>query len=293
MLNNHPRRWRTNVKSAISSKYLPIDWLKEERIAELNLSRFHRNPFRELVLLHIKSTHMTIDKSNNAEAELDLLPCGEDQDGEPTETVTTATNSTLNAQSPLRTSLSPLSVVSPRSDSGNIGGLTGASTSASTTPSVTSGSAGGYNSNNFTTNATLIGVGLNFTQAVANDNRLGTTYTLSNTIPSVVFGGEVNRTINTASTTTKSTTISASSASASTTNTNTTTTPPSTSTTTTTTTTGGKGASNTWRPSAPYRCGHCHQVSNWKHVIQVFARSKFYYTICVLFLVRVRCDLFL
>ncbi|XP_065093290.1 uncharacterized protein LOC135713978 isoform X3 [Ochlerotatus camptorhynchus] len=233
-----------------------------------------KNPFRELVLLHIKSTHMTIDKSNNAEAELDLMPCGEDQDGEPIETVTTATNSTLNAQSPLRTSLSPLSVVSPRSDSGNIGGLTGASTSASTTPSVTSGSAGGYNSNHFTTNATLIGVGLNFTQAVANDNRLGTTYTLSNTIPSVVFGGEVNRTINTASTTTKSTTISASSASASTTNTNTTTTPPSTSTTTTTTTTGGKGASNTWRPSAPYRCGHCHQVSNWKHVIQRHCRLK-------------------
>lgn len=25
-----------------------------------------------------------------------------------------------------------------------------------------------------------------------------------------------------------------------------------------------------WRCPAPYRCGHCHQVSNWKHVIQVF-----------------------
>lgn len=24
-----------------------------------------------------------------------------------------------------------------------------------------------------------------------------------------------------------------------------------------------------WRDPAPYRCGHCHQVSNWKHVIQV------------------------
>jgi hypothetical protein len=24
-----------------------------------------------------------------------------------------------------------------------------------------------------------------------------------------------------------------------------------------------------WRGPAPYRCGHCHQVSNWKHVIQV------------------------
>lgn len=24
-----------------------------------------------------------------------------------------------------------------------------------------------------------------------------------------------------------------------------------------------------WRGTAPYRCGHCHQVSNWKHVIQV------------------------
>lgn len=242
----------------------------------------YRNPFRELVLLHIRSTHMAIDKSSSAEAELDLLPCDQDQDVEPIETGPTATNSTLNPQSPLRPSLSPLSVVvSPRSESGNIGGLTGASPSASTTPSVTSGSASGYNSNNYTTNATLIGVGLNFSQAVvANDNRLGTTYTLSNTvIPSVVFGGEVNTT---ASTTTQSTTttLSASSASASTTNTNTTTTPPSTSTTNTNTTTpttpaGGKGASNSWRPSAPYRCGHCHQVSNWKHVIQVFARSKF------------------
>ncbi|XP_021703832.1 uncharacterized protein LOC5565895 isoform X4 [Aedes aegypti] len=237
-----------------------------------------KNPFRELVLLHIRSTHMAVDKSaNSSEAELDLMPCEVDPDVEPIETATSATNSTLNPQSPLRTSLSPLSGVSPRSESGgNIGGLTGASTSASTTPSVTSGSASGYNSNNYTTNATLIGVGLNFTQAVANDNRLGTTYTLSNTIPSVVFGGEVNRTINTASTTTQSTTISASSASASTTNTNTTTTPPSTSTTTTTTPAGGKGqgASNSWRPSAPYRCGHCHQVSNWKHVIQRHCRLK-------------------
>lgn len=25
-----------------------------------------------------------------------------------------------------------------------------------------------------------------------------------------------------------------------------------------------------WRDPAPYRCGHCHQLSNWKHVIQVF-----------------------
>lgn len=25
-----------------------------------------------------------------------------------------------------------------------------------------------------------------------------------------------------------------------------------------------------WRCPAPYRCGHCHQVSNWKHVIQVY-----------------------
>ncbi|KXJ78425.1 hypothetical protein RP20_CCG004743 [Aedes albopictus] len=240
-----------------------------------------KNPFRELVLLHIRSTHMAIDKSSSAEAELDLLPCDQDQDVEPIETGPTATNSTLNPQSPLRPSLSPLSVVvSPRSESGNIGGLTGASPSASTTPSVTSGSASGYNSNNYTTNATLIGVGLNFSQAVvANDNRLGTTYTLSNTvIPSVVFGGEVNTT---ASTTTQSTTttLSASSASASTTNTNTTTTPPSTSTTNTNTTTpttpaGGKGASNSWRPSAPYRCGHCHQVSNWKHVIQRHCRLK-------------------
>lgn len=26
---------------------------------------------------------------------------------------------------------------------------------------------------------------------------------------------------------------------------------------------------NGWRGPAPYRCGHCHQASNWKHVIQV------------------------
>lgn len=25
-----------------------------------------------------------------------------------------------------------------------------------------------------------------------------------------------------------------------------------------------------WRGPQPYRCGHCQQVSNWKHVIQVF-----------------------
>uniref|UniRef100_A0A182PGZ1 C2H2-type domain-containing protein n=1 Tax=Anopheles epiroticus TaxID=199890 RepID=A0A182PGZ1_9DIPT len=32
--------------------------------------------------------------------------------------------------------------------------------------------------------------------------------------------------------------------------------------------------SSTWRHSAPYRCGHCHQVSNWKHVIQRHCRLK-------------------
>lgn len=40
-------------------------------------------------------------------------------------------------------------------------------------------------------------------------------------------------------------------------------------TTTTSTTTSNSNNSNTWRGPAPYRCGHCHQVSNWKHVIQV------------------------
>lgn len=34
---------------------------------------------------------------------------------------------------------------------------------------------------------------------------------------------------------------------------------------------GGTSVSE-WRP-APYRCGHCHQVSNWKHVIQVFTNT--------------------
>ncbi|KAJ6646358.1 hypothetical protein Bhyg_01569 [Pseudolycoriella hygida] len=29
-----------------------------------------------------------------------------------------------------------------------------------------------------------------------------------------------------------------------------------------------------WRDPAPYRCGHCHQVSNWKHVIQRHCRLK-------------------
>ncbi|XP_055381830.1 putative uncharacterized protein DDB_G0282133 isoform X2 [Condylostylus longicornis] len=29
-----------------------------------------------------------------------------------------------------------------------------------------------------------------------------------------------------------------------------------------------------WRGPAPYRCGHCHQVSNWKHVIQRHCRLK-------------------
>ncbi|XP_058826352.1 uncharacterized protein LOC131686168 [Topomyia yanbarensis] len=237
-----------------------------------------KNPFRELVLLHVKSTHLNVDKSTS-EAEIDLLTCEESESGEPVENATA--NSTLTAPSPLRTPSSPLSVVSPRNDSGNIGNLTGASTSSATTttPSAASGgSTGGFHSNNYTTNATFIGVGLNYSQTVANDNRLGTTYTISNTIPSVVFGGEVDRTIHTATsaTTKTTTTICASSASASTSTSNTTTTPhtASTTSTTTTTTTGGKGASNTWRPSAPYRCGHCHQVSNWKHVIQRHCRLK-------------------
>ncbi|XP_058130112.1 uncharacterized protein LOC131287944 [Anopheles ziemanni] len=42
---------------------------------------------------------------------------------------------------------------------------------------------------------------------------------------------------------------------------------------------GGEGGSQrmpvpTWRHNAPYRCGHCHQVSNWKHVIQRHCRLK-------------------
>lgn len=31
----------------------------------------------------------------------------------------------------------------------------------------------------------------------------------------------------------------------------------------------GLNSVNGWRGTAPYRCGLCHQVSNWKHVIQV------------------------
>lgn len=33
------------------------------------------------------------------------------------------------------------------------------------------------------------------------------------------------------------------------------------------TTASGKGGANS---QAPFRCGHCNQVSNWKHVIQVY-----------------------
>lgn len=35
-------------------------------------------------------------------------------------------------------------------------------------------------------------------------------------------------------------------------------------------TSSGLNSVNGWRGTAPYRCGHCHQVSNWKHVIQVY-----------------------
>lgn len=38
-------------------------------------------------------------------------------------------------------------------------------------------------------------------------------------------------------------------------------------------TTTGTGVTG-WRGPAPYRCGHCHQVSNWKHVIQRHCRLK-------------------
>jgi hypothetical protein len=34
---------------------------------------------------------------------------------------------------------------------------------------------------------------------------------------------------------------------------------------------GGRGV---WRGPAPYRCGHCKQVSNWKHVIQVLTNQN-------------------
>lgn len=35
-----------------------------------------------------------------------------------------------------------------------------------------------------------------------------------------------------------------------------------------------------WRDPAPYRCGHCHQVSNWKHVIQVFLTNIHNVKVC-------------
>lgn len=39
----------------------------------------------------------------------------------------------------------------------------------------------------------------------------------------------------------------------------------------------GLNSVNGWRGAAPYRCGHCHQVSNWKHVIQVLlTRTHFH-----------------
>lgn len=43
--------------------------------------------------------------------------------------------------------------------------------------------------------------------------------------------------------------------------------------------TGQTTGSNGWRGhTAPYRCGHCHQVSNWKHVIQVFLLTTYLHT---------------
>uniref|UniRef100_A0A336MSB2 CSON006454 protein n=1 Tax=Culicoides sonorensis TaxID=179676 RepID=A0A336MSB2_CULSO len=50
-----------------------------------------------------------------------------------------------------------------------------------------------------------------------------------------------------------------------------------TSTTTASTSTSASNntsSNNNWRGPAPYRCGHCHQVSNWKHVIQRHCRLK-------------------
>lgn len=38
----------------------------------------------------------------------------------------------------------------------------------------------------------------------------------------------------------------------------------------------GTTVSSGWRDPAPYRCGHCHQVSNWKHVIQVLLLTTHY-----------------
>lgn len=37
------------------------------------------------------------------------------------------------------------------------------------------------------------------------------------------------------------------------------------------------------RDPSPYRCGHCHQVSNWKHVIQVYSRSSSSYPLLYTF----------
>ncbi|XP_055613875.1 uncharacterized protein LOC129760280 [Uranotaenia lowii] len=331
-------------------KMIPIDDAKPmstPKVAYKCKKCNFKHPFRELVLLHIKSTHQTADKQIS-DGEIDLVPC-DDQDTDQIILVessppSTSNNSgshnnnnsnknntnssTLNPLSPLRPSSSSplqlLSGVSPRNNDGaSIGDLTGASTtnisSAAAVTATPSGPPGlaaigpaGYNSNHYTTNATLIGVGLNFTQAiVANDNRLGTTFAISNTIPSVgVFGGqEVDKTIFSARATTPQTSIGPSLANAISTDT---TTPPcsttnttctittsnittSTSTTTTTIASGsvsanavpsgsgmgpGAGAgskgttSSSWRPSAPYRCGHCHQVSNWKHVIQRHCRLK-------------------
>lgn len=37
------------------------------------------------------------------------------------------------------------------------------------------------------------------------------------------------------------------------------------------------------RGQAPFRCGHCHQVSNWKHVIQVLLTTSLAYLHLLLF----------
>ncbi|EDS43485.1 conserved hypothetical protein [Culex quinquefasciatus] len=284
-----------------------------------------KNPFREMVLLHIKSTHLSgsSDKSG-ADAEIDLCEDQHQQHDQPSaepsaESPAPTNNSTHNHHptlSPLRTATttsrtstsSPGLVVpvtsSPRrgvvvgglaaptmdnSGSSSSGGA-GSATAVANSPPSGGGGGGtvvGFPSNNYTTTnaTTLIGVGLNLTQAVvANDNRLGTTSTFTSfsnsnsTIPTttttstsvVSCGGEVDnsRTIGVSTPSTQTNTHSSTNS----TGIKGTSSPP--------TASNASSSSSSWRPSAPYRCGHCHQVSNWKHVIQVFATSsKFHYIV--------------
>lgn len=278
-----------------------------------------KNPFREMVLHHIKSTHLSGSDKSGADAEIDLCE-DQQQHHDPSATEppalaadpspATANNSTHQNHHP--TTLSPLRTSRTSSSPGGVlvvhasppgggGGRrnvvssvvadgSGSSSSGAGTPAAVANSGTnpvvGFPSNNYTntttTNATtLIGVGLNLTQAVvANDNRLGTTTSSFSTSSTSSCSFTLSNS-NLTTTTTSSVVSCGGEAAGAGSVANTTSSPSSNTTNSTNANSTGKGtgvgaapSSNTWRPSAPYRCGHCHQVSNWKHVIQRHCRLK-------------------